>query len=508
MAGTSKPSVRGRKAQGFHMSVFKPKKKVVAEETDSSLPPFRIDVNGFLMFKDIDLGGCGVFEVTPAVWSAAWSHIDDYRSGDMIDDNEMIASSGVQYADARRVIVPVWVAFLNSLLPKDSNTSQTHIQILGKKTRTDNDPDYSWRTFDDYLFSMAAKDINERKDYIMGNDALRLRALDYFKMLGNYSIKSNQRSAVFDIGHATSYVTKWYIIVSYTPSSEGWWYDGRDSDYYMVEDALDLAHPLSMFSDPRFVDRLTARIMKRRNRKKAPETNTADDIFPLATDLTASVIQTRMRAIESTYDRLARNLARSKTPAAMPFTIRRLSGRELAATIAFFEDVTTPYYEKAITQLQTNTNEVFMGMDANMAIMSRDISYVDRYDEDILKGTADLQTSDAEDEEFKSRFANATQAVFSEDDAYGDEEGDDSVFDDMGFDTKSDVKQMWSGMGMSTDEFGKSDSEMFLERYGRRRVNMSYQKQQDEIKAKIQKQNEGNDDSDDSWDDIDSFMGR
>lgn len=486
------------------MSVFKPKKKIVTEETDSALPPFRIDVNGFLMFKDLELGGCGVFEVIPAVWAAAWSHIDDYRSGDMIDDNEMIASSGVQYADARRVIVPVWVSFLNSLLPKDSNTAQTHIQILGKKTRTDSDPDYSWRTYDDYLFSMAAKDINARKDYIMSNDAMRLRALDYFKMLGNYSIKSNQRSAVFDIGHATSYVTKWYIIVSYTPSSEGWWYDGRDSNYYMVEDALDLSHPLSMFSDPRFVDKLTARIMK--HRKQTPEVNTAEDIFPLATDLTASVIQTRMRAIESTYDRLARNLARSKTPAAMPFLLRRLSGRELAATIAFFEDVTTPYYDKAISQLHTNTNEVFMGMDANMAIISRDISYVDRYDQDILRGTADLQTSEDEDQEFIGRFADATATVFS--DIGENDDGDGSVFNDMGFDTKSDIKQMWSGMGVATDDFGKSDNEMFLDRYSRRKVNMSYQKQQDEIKSKMRKQAEGNNPDDDSWDDIDSFMGR
>lgn len=491
------------------MNVFKPKKKqVTVEETDTSLPPFRVDVNGFLMFLDEELGGCGIFEVIPAVWSAAWSYIDDYRSGDMIDDNEMISSSGVQYADARRVIVPVWVAFLNSLLPKDSNTSQTHIQILGKKTRTDQDDDYSWRTMDDYLFSQTAKDIGNRKEYIMGNDCRRLRALDYFKMLGNYSIKSNQRSATFDIGHATSYETRWYIIVSYTPSSEGWWYDGRDSDYYMVEDTLDLSHPLSMFSDPRFVDRLTSRIMKRRKKKESEhEVNTADDIFPLATDLTASVIQSRMRSIEMTYDRLAKRLAKSKTHAAMPFYIRRLDGREVAATMAFFDDITTPYYEKALSQLQTNTNEVFMGMDADMAIISRDISYVDQYNEDILRGTVDLETSDEDDEDFKKRFASANDAVFGPEDEHEDDGEDKTVFDTLGFDSKTDVKEMWTSMGVEADSFGKSDDELFLERYGKRRVNMSYQRQQDKIKEKMRRKDDLPED-DKEWDDIDAFMGR
>ena len=489
------------------MSVFKPKKKqIVKEETDSSLPPFKIDVNGFLMFENEDLGGCGMFEVTPATWNAAWTHIDDWRPGDIIDDNQMISSSGVQYADARRIIVPVWVEFLNQLLPKDNNTSQTHIQILGKKTKADDEDDWNiWRTCDDYLYAMTAKDIDQRKDEIMRDSMIRLRTLDYLKMLGNYSIQSNQRSGIVDMGHASAYDMHWYIVVSYTPSSEGWWYDGRDSDYYMVEDTLDLSHPLSMFSDPRFVDKVTAKIMKRREKRKPAETNTAEDIFPLATDLTAAVIQSRMRSIENTYDNLARLLAKNKHPVAMPFMLRRMTGREIAATIAFFDDVTTPYYEKAITQLQTNTNEVFMGMDAHMAVMSQDISYVDRYNEDILRGTADLETSDEEDAEFIGRFTNATHAAFGDED---DEQASDSLFDELGFDTKADVKQMWSGMGVGTDDFGKSDDELFRERYGRRRVNMSYQKQQDEIKRRLQQADNDDSRNEDGWDDIDSFMGR
>lgn len=492
------------------MSVFKPKRKqVVKEETDSCLPPFKIDINGFLMFDDAELGGCGVFEVTPTVWNAAWSYMDDYRPGDMINDNEMIATSGYQYADARRVIVPVWVTFLNSLLPKDNNTAQTHIQILGKKTRTENDEEYSWRTYDDYLLSETARDINARKDYILRRDCLRLRSLDYLRMLGGYSVESNKPSATFDAGHATSYVAKWYIVVSYTPSSEGWWYDGRDSDYYMVEDLLDSSHPLSMFSDPRTVDRITNWWKKRSNKKKfEQEINTANDIFPLATDLTASVIQSRMRSIEQTYATLERRLANAKVPASMPFTIERLDGREVAATIAFFDDLTTPYYHKAITQLQTNTNEVFMGMDADMAIVARDSSYVDQYNEDILRGTIDLETTDESDSDFKRRYANAADVAFNSYGAEDEEEGGGTVFDDLGFDSKADVKEMWHDMGVGTDSFAKDADELFLERYGKRRVNMSYQKQQDAIKAKMRKQMENPEDGDGDWDDIDAFMGR
>jgi hypothetical protein len=144
-------------------------------------------------------------------------------------------------------------------------------------------------------------------------------------------------------------------------------------------------------------------------------------------------------------------------------------------------------------------------MDAHMAVMSQDISYVDRYNEDILRGTADLETSDEEDAEFIGRFTNATHAAFGDED---DEQASDSLFDELGFDTKADVKQMWSGMGVGTDDFGKSDDELFRERYGRRRVNMSYQKQQDEIKRRLQQADNDDSRNEDGWDDIDSFMGR
>lgn len=495
------------------MSVFKPRKKqIVTEETDTSLPQFRIDVNGFLMFLDEELGGCGVFEVTPAVWNAAWSHEDDYRAGESIDRTKMVSSSGVQYADARRVIVPVWVAFLNSLLPKDNNTSQTHIQILGKKTRTDKEESYNWTTCSDYVYAQTASAINDNKEYFMSDNNRRIRTRDYLMMLGRYALRSHERSTTFDPTHATAYETRWYIVVSYTPSSEGWWYDGRDSDYYMVEDALDLSHPLSMFSNPKTLDQLTDMIMSRRQKKRIKEeVNTANDIFPLATDITASVIQSRMRSIERTYERLAKKLASGKKPLSMPFSLRRLTGRELAATIAFFDDVTTPYYEKAITQLQTNTNEVFMQMDADMAVLSRDISYVERYDDDILRGNVNLEANEAEAEDFKRRYANAADVVFGREDEERppvDPSDSGSMFSSLGFDPDEDINAMWEDMGVGADDSGKTDDQLFLERYGKRKVSLSQQKKQDTIRQKLQSRNQEPDDDDEGWDDIDSFMGR
>ena len=51
-----------------------------------------------------------------------------------------------------------------------------------------------------------------------------------------------------------------YLVVSYTPSSEGWWFDGRDSDYYITDN--DSA--TNLFQEDKWADRLASMFMKRK----------------------------------------------------------------------------------------------------------------------------------------------------------------------------------------------------------------------------------------------------
>lgn len=493
------------------LKVFNPRKKQVLEaETEMSLPPFQVDINDYLMFDDPDLGGCGIFEITPRVWDTSWTHLDGHKPTDVLDDDDLTDSDGVRYQDMRRLIVPVWVKFLNNLLPKDNNTAQTHIQILGKKTRLDpdSDPKYFWYTELDYLLSQTTKHMGTPT-----NEAMRVRMLDYALMLGRLSAQSHTGGGVFDPTKLSSFDTKWYIIVSYTPSSEGWWYDGRDSDYYMVEDSLDMKHPLSMFSDPQFVDKIAARIGKRQQKKQAAESvNTAWDMFPLATDLTTSVLNSRMRDLERSYMRLARDLSQglakeynARYPKrkialnsreafelgyeAMPFTMRRLNGREVAALVAFFPDILTPYWDKALTQLEINMTDVLYALDSDNAILTHDISYVEQYEDDVLIGDVNIDTTDDEVASFRERYANPDTDLFGSDDY--DEEDADDVFQQWGFATNADERELWGQVGMDVTTAEEDAETEFLKRHGRRSINARYRQQNARIRKEMQDQGSG-----------------
>lgn len=457
------------------------------EETELSLPEFYVDQNNFLMFRDPDLGGCGVFEVTPHVWDASWTHIDDFQSDRLIDGegDGMTSSLGTRYADSRRCVVSTWMAFLNALLPLDMNSSQIHMQILGKKSHDvrRGEDDAPWVTEADYLLAQTAGSLSSVS---FTDDGTRIRYRDYYEYLKRKAIDSHSYVAMRDAEHSAAYDTRWFIVISYTPSSEGWWYDGRDSDYYMVDDTLDLSHPLAMFNNPRLVDSLVTKWVRRRRRKERKgAVNTAGDIFPLATDVTTSVIHSRMLEIENIYARVARSLPRG---VAMPFSLRRLTGRETAALVAFFGDLLTPYWDKAMRMQGVDMDDVLMGVEASIAVTTGDIGGITAFTEDVIAGTVDLSLSDAEFEEFRRRHANPTLA--GEPQPAVPQDGD--PFGRLGLAGDTDENGMWGSMGLEAPSAQGEDAEMdeFKSRYRRRRENIAYRRRNEEIAESLRRQHE------------------
>jgi len=297
------------------------------------------------------------------------------------------------------------------------------------------------------------------------------------------SDESNEASSTFDVGHVASYDTRFFMVVSYTPSSEGWWYDGRDSDYYLVEDKLDMSHPLSMFSDPKFVDKVAARISRRARRKERESSeNTAYDMFPLATDMTAAMIQTRMRDIEFSCERISHELEASGEE--MPFSLRRLSGKETAALVAFFPNILTPYWEKAVTQLNENIDDIYMRLDARNAILTYDPTYVNRHSQGVIRGDIRFEVGDSEADDFKERFAS--QGALPDEPEW-DEDDDRTVFREMGIGFEDEDQAMWDEMGISSGEEGSEGAaNAFKEKYSRRSVPVAYRQRNERIKRQLE----------------------
>ena len=288
------------------MDFFDPKRKEKVVETDNDLPGFTVDVNGFIMFNDLDLGGCGIFEVEPAVMGGGMTHHDDYSTTVSSDEKYYEPLDGWIFDDRRKDVVPQWVRFLNGLFPKDPSDTQTQIQIIMKKTRP---AEGQWRTRANYAFcenDAAIGAFYQRAGYDVVHDGksvlMQARANDYLAMLKRMSDESNIPSYTLDMGKLPSYAVKMYIVVSHTPSSEGWWIDGRDSDYYLKDDTLDGD---SMFGSSPFVNQIASFLTRKMVRKMYEDgNNTANDLFPFQSDITAQVIETRMRRIEQTLSEI------------------------------------------------------------------------------------------------------------------------------------------------------------------------------------------------------------
>lgn len=468
---------------------FDPKKKDIAVETENDLPSFTVDVNGFIMFKDPDLGGCGIFEVEPCVSGMGFTHTDSLQNGMDTESNAYDPQNGDgwKFRDRRHDVVPQWVAFLNGLFPHDESETQTQVQILLKKTRP-----YEWATRYNYAFNENDAVIGEfyaSRGYNSGNSRkarlMRARANDYLGFLKAQSDESSRPSLTMDLNKLDSYAVKMYIVVSHTPSSEGWWIDGRDTDYYMKDEST----PDALFKGSDFVDRIAGMLTKRSVQSMYDNgNNTANDLFPFESDITAQIIETRMRRIEQNLA----NIYEKTPPNDRAFFIRRLEPKESAGLVKFFPNVLTPYFAKAMDVLHENINDIYYGFDTENASMTGDSGYMSRVAKDIIYGNVDLSLSDEEENEFLDKYRSMTweEAEGTIDDVYASEKDKLSAFNDAAQsiadreyygdedDEPDELDDMWRDMGgftinTTSDEDEETLRREYLKRQGRKSLTVA-----------------------------------
>ena len=388
---------------------FFAKKKTIEYETEASLPPFSIDANGFIMFDDTELGGAAVLEVIPGVRTEGMTHKDPADMTVSTDDPSYIPSTDTLFGDRRKDVYAPWVAFLNMLQASGPADDPIHIQILVKKCLSD-----EWVTRLDYAayelekehadllypasFSRRnRKDIKQQRKEALMQERARdyLDTLDYMRWEAN----ERERKGIPDIRNIPSYSVKYYLVISYTPSSEGWWMDGRDSSYYVADNVS----ATNIFSADEMVENIADIIMNRRRRKEGdPTEGNEEELFWIASDRTSQVLFTRMRKVED----FVRKWNKTHTSMPMPFRLRRLSDdREAAAVIQFFPNLLTPYFDK-IGSLRANRNDVLVDIDNRISIARNDGDALTANADDIIRGDVRIRYSDAEKEAYLDQFRN------------------------------------------------------------------------------------------------------
>lgn len=479
------------------MDFFDPKRKEKVVETDNDLPGFTVDVNGFIMFNDLDLGGCGIFEVEPAVMGGGMTHHDDYSTTVSSDEKYYEPLDGWIFGDRRKDVVPQWVRFLNGLFPKDPSDTQTQIQIIMKKTRP---AEGQWRTRANYALcenDAAIGAFYQRAGYDVANDGksvlMQARANDYLAMLKRMSDESNIPSYTLDMGKLPSYAVKMYIVVSHTPSSEGWWIDGRDGDYYLKDDTLDGD---SMFGSSPFVNQIASFLTRKMVRKMYEDgNNTANDLFPFKSDITAQVIETRMRRIEQTLSEIFADTPEDDRM----FRIRRLSPREAAALVHFYPDILTRYWDKAIENLKENINDIYYGFDTKNALMTGDDKYLGNVANDIIYGNVDLGLDSSVESKWldKYRGMTADDVAGTIDEVYQDYQNkpildEDEVKHVLGEDVDEEdpIEDMWQELGgftiHTTDEQDdESRRRDYLKRYSKRSLTVGHERENRQIRERL-----------------------
>lgn len=420
------------------MSFFKPKEKDVVIETQEDLPKFHFDVNGFLMFDDQSLGGCGIYEVVPTIMTGAVTHREPLGRGDI--DTKASGYSPHRameiVGDRRRDAVMQWVSFVNGLLPDDDAESQTHVQIILKKTHPD-----EWLDAYGYAIDSLHGHIGAPAPRLgRHGDAYRRSYEEMLQDLGDANANG------ISMWNGASYDVLGYIVVSYTPSSEGWWFDGRDDDYY-VRDTPD-EQPL--FSVDGMAERIGKSIASRQERQaERNDYNAATTLFPIDEDRIAQVLQTRMRKIERKMSAYSQRVGND----ALAFMIRRTHTIDNSMLVAFWDNPLTSYRYK-VWNMRTSMSDVMMGMRNEEATASGDAAML-----------ADAGVTDADMSSFLARFAGRDAIDASQDDTVATD-GDGDVMPD-------DVSEAWRdidpGLVTSSDVM-LSDEDRFMQRYRRMSV--------------------------------------
>ena len=354
------------------MGLFRAKKKDVEIcETEMSLPSYHIDMNGYVIFDDTWLGGADVIEVIPHVPTEGFTHEDPVFHDTSTDDEDYKPSTDHTWDDVRSTVMPAWVHFLNGLQQEYDGDSAIHLQVLVKKCRAD-----EWNTRWDYACWNARNEFSglfSNMRYGSPSVSERLRAAyasQYVQLMEEQrEIIESQSQNSFDIRRLPAYKTRFFIVISYTPSSEGWWCDGRDTDYYVRDDT----GAMSLFRDDKAVEKI-ANLLTRKQRKAqdAEVGGEVSDFFWIETDKIAQVLYTREQKIL----RVMSEWNASNPSKQMPFHLKKLADREVAALICFFPNILTPYWNM-IWDLQANTNDVLYGQQVQRALDTGDVSILD-----------------------------------------------------------------------------------------------------------------------------------
>lgn len=404
------------------MGLFKAKNKTVIDyETEATLPSFSIDTNGFIMFDDSSLGGAAVLEVIPHFFTESVTHEDPLYHDDSTDtivNPDYEPPVGALFPDKRKQVYPSWIYFLNSLQMQDDSDEPTHVQIMIKKVRSD-----EWYTRTDYAVYKESLRANELVDKAKNNDPhdvlLAARAVDYVTLLeeNQRNIRNAPNSSV-DVRKLAGYKTRFFLVVGYTPSSEGWWMDGRDTDYYITDN--NIVDTLFKDNADKMVDRVVNLIANRRERKDDTYSSGGqeDDFFWIQSDRTAQIITTRIQKIKNAIKQWNNN----NPDCQMSFHLKDLEGVETAALVAFFPNIMTPYWDKIWT-LKSNQDDVLYQMDVRNALALGDTSIVNQGQlvQDIALGQVDMRHTYEEQEKFLNQYKNKAydeiEDIFAEHDA-------------------------------------------------------------------------------------------
>lgn len=421
------------------MSFFKPKEREVAIETQEDLPKFHFDVNGFLMFDDPSLGGCGIYEVVPTIMTGAVTHRETFGSNAVDTKAKGYTPSRAMevVGDRRRDAVMQWVSFVNGLLPDDDAESQTHVQVILKKTH----PSEWWDAYGHAIDNLHGHVGAPAPSLGRHGRAYRL---SYEEMLDDLG-----KADMSDSGmpwNGAAYDVLGYIVVSYTPSSEGWWLDGRDDDYY-IRDSHD---ERTLFGVDGMAERIGRSIERRRERQtERDESNVADALFPIDEERIAQVLQTRMRKIERKMSAYSQRVGND----ALAFTIRRTHMVDNSMLMSFWNDPLTSYRYK-VWNMHTDMADVITGMRNEEAAASGDVSLLSGHD-----------ATDGEMSSFLDRFVGKEASEVVDD---GDDENDDGAvaYSEM----PEDVSDAWGEISPELAS-GKretlTDEDRFIDRYRR-----------------------------------------
>lgn len=426
------------------MSFFKPRRETIDFETQEDLPRYHFDVNGFLIFDDSSLGGCGMFRVIPMAMTSSVTHRETLGSSTRDTAAQGYRPNRVmeEYGDRRADAIMQWVNLINSLQPMDDVDQQTHVQIILKKTRPE-----EWETAPGHEICSLVGMSNRHGDKT--SRAMGRYQDSYIELLRSIDDAMFERRGKWN---GSSYAMGMYIVVSYTPSSEGWWMDGRDDDYYVK----DTPSKRQLFDVDGLVERMGDIIVNRKERRtERHETNTADALYPIEEDRIAQVIQTRMHKIEQSMIKYASEIGDES----LAFEIRRTHMMDNTALLAFWDNPLTPYRNR-IWNLQTNMDDVILALRREESIATSDLSHLEDGGDD---------ASDAIGE-FLSRYAGKTA-----DEVMLGDNGEDRLSRRQDGATTIDesVAGAWHDIDPTlsvTTNAETSERQQFIDRYSRRTI--------------------------------------